>query len=96
MIISQTFTNLYYYWVKDKKIKPDVEGRTLKAFDVKQLIADPNDQQYEFVGLFTNDSFAAFNIEKYLENDEDVAIGIQWWTIDKKDVNIPTHTPNYK
>ena len=29
MIISQTFTNLYYYWVKDK-IKPDVEGRTQK------------------------------------------------------------------
>ena len=35
--------------------------------------------------------FPAFNIEKYLENS-DVAIGIQWWTIDK-DVNIPIHTP---
>ena len=85
--ISQTFTNLYYYWVKDKKIKPDVEGRTLKSSEVAQLIADPNNQQYEFVGLFSNDSFSAFNIEKYLENN-DVAIGIQWWTIDKKDVNI--------
>ena len=51
------------------------------------MIADPNNQQYEFVGLFSNDSFSAFNIEKYLENS-DVAIGIQWWTIDKKDVNI--------
>ena len=85
--ISQTFSNLYYFWVKDKKTIPDVEGRTLNANDVANLIANPASNNYEFVGLFTNDSFAAYNIEKYLENN-DVAIGIQWWNIDKKDINI--------
>jgi len=85
--ISQTFSNKYYFWVKDKKIKPDVEGRSLKATDVANLISDPANNAYEYVALFTNDSFAPINVEKYLQ-DDDVAIGIQWWTIDNKDINV--------
>ena len=85
--ISQTFSNKYYFWVKDKKVKPDVEGRSLKAVDVANLIADPANNQYEYVAFFDNDSFAPINVEKYLQND-DVAIGIQWWNVDNKDINI--------
>ena len=85
--ISQTFSNKYYFWVKDKKIKPDVEGRSLKSTDVANLIADPANNGYEYVAFFTEDSFAPINIEKYLQND-DVALGVQWWTIDNKDINI--------
>ena len=85
--ISQSFSNKYYFWVKDKKVKPDIEGRTLKATDVANLISDPASNAYQFAALFSNDSFAIYNCDKLLE-DKNIAIGIQYWTIDNQTLNI--------
>ena len=85
--ISQSFSNMYYFWVKDKKIKPDVEGRTLKSTDVVKLIEDPAANTYQFAAFFSNNSFAVYNCEGLLE-DKDVALGIQWWTIDNQNLNV--------
>ena len=37
-LVAQTFTKQYFYWVKNKRIKPNVEGRTLSPADVASLI----------------------------------------------------------
>ena len=36
--VSKSFSNRYYFWVKNKKTLPNMEGRKLSAFDVAQLI----------------------------------------------------------
>tara|TARA_B100002019_G_scaffold85266_1_gene73780 strand:- start:11138 stop:26881 length:15744 start_codon:yes stop_codon:yes gene_type:complete len=85
--ISQRFTNKYYFWVKNKKIIPNVEGRSLKASDVADAISDPAGKGYQFVGLFSDNSFAIYNCRSLLEN-KDIAISIQYWTIDNQNQNI--------
>ena len=36
--ISKSFSVRYYFWVKDKKTLPNIEGRKITAFDVNNFI----------------------------------------------------------
>jgi hypothetical protein len=85
--ISGSLTTKYYFWVKDKRTTPDVEFRTLSAFDVASLIRDPKGQGYKFAALISPDSFTIYNCDSLLEN-KDVAVSIQYWTIDNQNINI--------
>ena len=96
--ISQTFSNKYFYWVKNKKTIPQREGRTLSSESVSNLILNPADQGYQFVGLINNDKFAIYNCEQLLEN-KDVIISFQYYTSDNHNQNVHTQysiiTDNY-
>jgi len=80
--IKQNFKNKYFFWVKDKRIVPNIDSRTLSAYDVSKLIANPKNEGYKFVALVTSDSFTVYNCDNLL-NDKDVVLNIQWY----KDVN---------
>ena len=41
--------NIYYYWVKGKKTVPELEGRSMTAEAVQNLIKDPRAQGYKYV-----------------------------------------------
>ena len=85
--VSQSFSNKYYFWVKNKKIKPNTEFRTLSAEAVAKLISNPADQGYKFVSFVTSNSFTIHNCDSLLE-DNDVALSVQYWTIDNQNINI--------
>ena len=77
--ISQTFTTKYYFWVKNKKTIPiNVSGRTLSASSVSNMILDPASTGYQFVSLVNANSFAIYNCESLLKNDE-IVVGFQYY-----------------
>jgi hypothetical protein len=84
---SESFSTRYYYWVKNKKVLPNIEFRKLSAYDVAQLIEDPKKQSYKFVALIANNKFSLHNCNNLMEN-EDVAINFRYWTIDNQNINI--------
>ena len=87
--ISQSFSKRYYFWVKDTRIVPTVEGRNRTAFDIANIIRDPAGQKLRFVTILGNDRFVVHNTNK-LTSENDVAVNFRYWTIDNQDNNIHT------
>lgn len=84
--ISRTFKETYYYWVKNTKIIPEVEGRTLSADNISKLISDPSSYGYSCIAFLGTDSFSLINVDKYLD-DKNLILNIQYWNTDNVDNN---------
>ena len=85
--ISQSFTDKYFYWIKDKKTIPNNDFRTESAFNTAQLIADPYSYGYRYVSFFGNNQFAVNNCDTLIEGKE-VAISVQYYTLENQDSNV--------
>ena len=85
--ISKAFKNTYYFWVKNKKIVPQVPGRNMSAQDVSNLIANPRGQDYAYLALTGLNTFSLANIKPFL-NSSNVVLSVEYWTIDKTDQNV--------
>jgi len=85
--VSGTFTTYFYYWVRNKTTIPNIEDRTLSAKDVADLIIDPAGQGYRFMSFISPTEFALYNCEPIIRGD-DIALSIQYWTIDNQEINI--------
>ena len=87
--ISKTFTNTYYYWVKNSTIVPNKEGRILPAESISRLISDPKSYGYPCLALLGPDSFSLVNCDSYLK-DKDIVLSVQYWITDNKEGNAHT------
>lgn len=87
--VSKTFINTYYFWVKNKNLLPNKEGRLLAASSVARLIADPVSYGYPCLVLLGSDSFSLVNCDSYLE-DKDTVLNVQVWASD--DIENNAHT----
>jgi hypothetical protein len=85
--IAQTNKYTYYFWVKNKKIIPNVSGRYLSALDVSLLISNPRGYNYCYLALTGANSFSLVNVANDLI-DRNVVLSVEYWTIDKLDQNI--------
>jgi hypothetical protein len=81
---SKIFYNTYYFWVKNKKIIPNVPERNMTASDVSLLITSPRAQDYTCLAITGVDSFSLVNAAQYLKNLDSV-LSIEYWTTDKTD-----------
>jgi len=88
--ISQTFRNTYYFWVKNKKIIPNIPGRYMSASDAATLIENPRGQGYRYLSLTGIDSFNLVNVKPILKGD-DVVLSVEYWITDKIDQNVHSH-----
>lgn len=88
--VSQTFKNVYYFWVKNKTTVPEIDSRNISASDVAELIANPKNKGISYVTLLGSNQFALVNCKELIA-DKNVAINIRYWTIDKTDANIHSH-----
>ena len=88
--VSRTFTNLYYYWVKNKTTLPNVENRKLSARDVANYIEDPKSVGLSYIEFLSDNSFVLVNCKNLLTADLTV-LNIKYKTTDKQDVNIHSH-----
>ena len=81
--VSKTFSNKYYYWVKDKTTIPQLESRSLSAEAVAKLIKDPRSQGYKYVTVFGANKFALVNCQQYVQ-DKDTVISFRLKTINSQ------------
>jgi hypothetical protein len=60
---SNTFSNIYYYWVKNKVTIPEGTERKISAYDVATLIADPKGQGIKYISILSEDSLMLVNMQ---------------------------------
>lgn len=87
--ISQTFKETYYFWVKNKKTIPNVEGRLISSENVSKLIEDPTAYGYSCLAFLDTNSVSLVNTKKYLVSNK-VALNVQLWISDKTETNYHT------
>ena len=85
--VAQIFTYKYYYWVKNKRVKPNDPDRTMSAFDVAQVMQDPAQFGYVYMSFISDDSIAVYNAASLLQ-DKNVVLSIQYWTTKDQRTNI--------
>ncbi len=88
--VSKIFKNIYYFWVKNKTVVPNVTFRKTSANDVAKLIANPKGQGAQYATLLGSNQFALVNC-KDLITAKDVALNIRYWVIDNTEQNIHAH-----
>ena len=87
--ISKTYKKTYYYWVKNKVTIPNVKNRNLSSKDVAALIENPRGQGYKYLALTSSNSFSLVNVKPLLK-DSEVALSVEYWTVDSSTRNIHT------
>ena len=68
--ISNSFSNVYYYWVKNKITIPEGANRRLSAYDVATYIADPKAQGLKFAAIIADNAVMLTNMESSLIGDK--------------------------
>lgn len=85
--VSKTFTNTYYYWVKNKKTTPAIESRSMSAQDVANIIENPRGEGYKYLALTGVNSFSLVNVKPLLE-DSNVILSVEYWIVENTSQNI--------
>lgn len=70
--VSKTFSEKYFYWVKNKKTIPSVNFRTLDAMSVANIIADPASQGYRYVEILDTNKFILHNCKSFIEGTNSI------------------------
>ena len=83
--ISGTKTTLYYYWVKNKTVVPNIPSRQLSCADVSKLILDPKSQGYQYVFITNENTLSLSNIGNKLV-DSDVSLNLQFYEVDNTEL----------
>ena len=79
--ITGTFSQKYYFWVKNKRTLPNIDNRKISGYDVAQLISDPAGQGYKFVAFYDANKFGLHNVRSDIKNN-DIVLHIEWNTIE--------------
>lgn len=85
---SGNFTNVYYFWVKNKATVPTATDRRLSSLEVANLIADPKAQGLKYASFIANNAVMLTNIKPTLK-DTLINLNVE---IDAIDSNINKHT----
>ena len=86
--ITNSFENVYYFWVKNKVTLPGVKNRRMSAYQVASMIADPVANGLKFIEILSKDSIAFANVQPMLSGNR-ISANI---AIDTGTENIPRHT----
>jgi hypothetical protein len=67
--VTNSFSNRYYYWVKNKITVPDSTNRRTNAYQVASMIADPTVYGLKYAAILDSDSVALANVGSMLVGD---------------------------
>ena len=81
--VSNSFSNVYYYWVKNKVNAPETLNRRISAYEVATLIANPKLQGVKFASIISNDAVMLTNMQSSVVST-DINLSIDLDTIDNK------------
>ncbi len=68
--ITNSFSNVYYYWVKNKVTLPNAKNRRISSYEVASIIADPTAYGLKFITVLSNNAVAISNVGPMLINDK--------------------------
>lgn len=66
---TNQFTNLYYFWVKNKTLKPNVKNRTVPALEVASLLSSPKSYGLKYLAILGPDAVSLTNFKNSLISD---------------------------
>jgi hypothetical protein len=75
--VTGVFENVYYYWVKNKSVLPNIRTRKISAAQVAQLISDPIGNDTKFAQILSKNSIALANIQGLLSGS-DIGLNVQF------------------
>jgi hypothetical protein len=79
--ISNSFTNVYYFWVKNKVTVPNnVPNRSIACFEVAQQIADPVSASAKFMAIISPTAVSLANAKSLIKT-ETISLNIAFDTI---------------
>ena len=88
--ITNSFSNVYYYWVKNKITVPKLPNRKISSYEVASIIADPLAYGLKFAAVISPDSIALANVGT-IPVDDTISLNIVQ-DISDENLNIPRHT----
>jgi hypothetical protein len=68
--VTNSFSNVYYYWVKNKVVVPDSADRRISGYEVASIIADPSASGLKFISVIAKDAVTLSNIGSMLVGDK--------------------------
>ena len=83
--MTNTFSNVYYYWVRDKITVPDVKNRRASAFQVASMISDPAGYGMKYAAIVDSDAIALANVGPLLV-DNRIHLNV---SVDSSNKNLP-------
>lgn len=86
--VTNSFENVYYFWVKNKVTIPEIIDRRISSLQVASIIADPAANGIRFAEILSESSIAFANVQPILVNDR-INANISFDLINNK---IPKHT----
>ena len=87
--VAQRKIPVYYYWVKNKKEAPALEGRKISVEQIAKTIENPKQQGVKFIQFYGPNKFGLVNCNDLLD-DKNTILNVRYWTIAKTDINIHT------
>jgi hypothetical protein len=88
--ISKTFKNIYYYWVANPTIVPNIESRKISANDVANYILDPKAMGLRYAVLLDKNQFSLVNCNNLLLGKK-LNLNVRTWAIENREANIHSH-----
>jgi hypothetical protein len=80
--VSNQFTNVYYFWVKNKVTVPaNIPNRAIASFEVAQQIADPVTANSKFMAIISPTAISLANAKSLIKT-ENVSLNIAFDTIE--------------
>jgi len=90
--ITNSYSNVYYYWVKNSIIVPNAKNRRKSSYEVASIIADPTAYGLEFAAFISPDAVALSNVSSLLVG-ENISLNIGQDRVAASMTNsIPKHT----
>jgi len=90
--VTNTYSNVYYYWVKNSVIVPDAKNRRKSSYEVASIIADPTAYGLQFASIIAPDAIALSNVGPLLVG-ENISLNIGQDIVAASMSNaIPKHT----
>ena len=86
--ITGSFSNMYYYWVKNKVTIPNVPNRKISSYLVANYISDPDSAGVQYAAFISSSSLILSNLGTELI-DNQISLN---FAIDNTESEIPRHT----
>ena len=88
--VTNSFSNVYYYWVKNKVIVPQIKNRRISSYAVASVIADPTAYGLTYAAAISSNSVMLSNVGSMLSGSS-ISLNIAQDT-NLDDLWIPRHT----
>ena len=85
--VARVFSNVYFFWVRNKFTMPAVLGRSITTGNIARLIKNPFQEGYQFTSFMTDNRFVMYNVDS-LVTGTDTALAVSYYTLENQEQNV--------